>query len=55
MNIEQIRANKPVGAVGYGIGRITGEPFYVNSQGLVWSKVYNEWTGFTHNIEIKTL
>lgn len=55
MTIEQIKKNAPYGAVKYGVGRVSGNPFYVNSDGLVWSQQYKEWTSFSHGIELKPL
>lgn len=55
ITLDEIKSKAPEGATGYIIGRVTGRPIYLNQQNLVWSEEYQEWTSFTHNMEIKPL
>lgn len=55
ITLDEIRSKAPDGATGYIIGRVTGRPIYLNQQNLVWCEEYQEWTSFTHNMEIKPL
>jgi len=51
MNIEEIRKNAPDGSIKYGIGRVSGNPFYINKKGFIWSFYNHEWTPFATNMK----
>lgn len=54
MNEQEIRDNKPDGATGYIIGRVTENVIYVKDN-MVWSYTTKELTSFVHNMNIKPL
>lgn len=54
MTLEEIKRNKPEGATGYLIGRLTGNIIYVKDN-MIWCYAHNEWISFVHNMEIKPL